>query len=284
MRFDRLFWWRLPDVLFGLTLGVAAVLVRPDVWALVITSVGAQAASTICSYGVVPWRPHFGFVRHAAWRLLRYGRWVQATRFVTFLCVYGDNAVVGRMLGTAALGFYQLAFRLAEVPTTGVALVAARVALPAMRELRHDPARLRAWYGSALRALLAANAAFALLLLMFSETLVMRLLGPAWAPAVPALRVLAAAMVFRSVIVFGAELFNALGAPQVTLTINLLRLTTMALTIWPLTRRLGIEGAALSVLLAGLVGCVAQLRLGHTALADLGRITGERGTAARLPR
>lgn len=271
LRFDRLFWWRLPEVLFGLALGLVAIMVRRDVWALVVTIVGGQAAATLCSYGVVRWRPRFACVRQVAWRLIRYGRWVQATRIVTYLCVYGDNAVVGRLCGTAALGFYQLAFRLAEVPTTAVALVAARVALPAMSELRQDPDRLRAWYFSGMRSLLAANVVFAALLLVFAGPVVRFLPGPGWEPAIPVLRILAMAMVFRSLIVFGAELFNALGTPQVTLAIHVVRLVTMAVTILPLTLRLGIEGAAISVLLAGVAGSVAQFRFAHTALVGPAR-------------
>lgn len=266
LRFENVFWWQLPDVFFGLAFTVGAIMIRQDVWAIVVSAVGAQAASTACSYGVVRWRPRFALAVQTARRLIRYGGWVQATRVVTYLCVYGDNAVVGRLLGPAALGLYQIAFRVSELPSTSAARVAARVALPALSELRTDTARLRSCYFTALRTLLAVNVAFALLLVIFAGSLVPLLLGSGWEPAIPVLRILAVAMVFRSVLVLGAELFNAIGAPQAALQVQLVRLMTMAVGIVPLTLRLGIEGAAISVLLAAIAGSAVQWNLVRTAL------------------
>ncbi|HEU0299313.1 MAG TPA: oligosaccharide flippase family protein [Longimicrobium sp.] len=260
IEFGRLFWWSVPEVAVGFALAVGVALARRDVWALVAAAVGAQAVATAASYAMMPWRPRLSLRAEAVRRLVHFGKWVGGSRALMFLSLNLDNAVVGRLLGTGALGVYQLAFRIGELGVATFTRAIVQVALPALSQLQGDRGRMRRAFLAMLRVVVAANCAFAAALLLFAHPLVDRLLGPEWLPAVPVLRILAVAMVFRAVVVLTSELFHALRRPRLTFQVNAARLGVMLLSIVPLTHAYGMPGAALSVLLGGLFATFLCLR------------------------
>lgn len=258
IEFARLFWWSVPEAAVGFALAVGVALVRHDAWALVVSAVGAQVAATVASYAVLPRRPRLVLDGRGARRLLGYGQWVGASRILMFLSLSADNAIVGRFLGAGALGLYQLAFRLSELAVVTVTRAAVQVALPAFTALRDGP-RLRAGFRAMLGVVLAANCAFAAAVLLLAGPVLGRVLGPAWLSAIPVLRILAVAMVFRAVVVVASELFHAVRRPRLTLEVNAVRLAVMLAAIFPLMHRWGMEGVAASVLLAGLAAAALSL-------------------------
>jgi O-antigen/teichoic acid export membrane protein len=265
IEFGRLFWWSVPEVVVGFALAVGVALVRRDVWALVAAAVGAQAVATAASYAMLPRRPRLSLRAEAVRRLVHFGKWVGGSRALMFLSLNLDNAVVGRLLGTGALGVYQLAFRIGELGVATFTRAIVQVALPALSQLHGDRGRMRRAFGAMLRVVVVANCVFAAALLLFAQPLVGRLLGPEWLPAVPVLRILAVAMVFRAVVVLTSELFHALRRPRLTFQVNAVRLAVMLASIVPLTHAYGMAGAALSVLLGGLAGTLLSLRHARAA-------------------
>lgn len=261
MEFARLFWWSVPEAVVGFGVAVGAALVLRDVWALVIAGVGAQLVATAASYAAAPRRPRFTL--RGARRLLGYGRWVSGTRTLTWLSLNVDNAVVARLLGTGVLGVYALAFRIGELAVVSLTRAVAQVALPALSRVQGQPARLAATYRSMLRLVLLVNCAFSGAVLLFAGPLVGWTLGAEWAAAVPVLRILVVAMVFRAVVVLASELFHAVRRPRLTTEVNAVRLAVMLAAILPLVRAYGVQGAAAAVLLASVVAallCAVRVR------------------------
>jgi O-antigen/teichoic acid export membrane protein len=263
LEFRRLFWWGLPEAVTGLALAVGLAMVRGDAWALVAAAIGAQLVATAASYGALPRVPRLAFGGRGQRRLVRYGRLVGGARLLMFVSLYADKLFVGRLLGPAALGIYQLAFRFAELPAASVARAAAQVALPALGELRQHPDQLRRRYRRLLRAVVAAHVAFAAAALLLAPAAV-RLLGAEWQPVAPVVQILAVAMVFRAVLVVSSELLYAVGHPRAPLRMHLVRTVVLLLATYPLLRALGVPGVAVAVLLSNVTAtviCVRSVRM-----------------------
>lgn len=165
--FQRLFWWRLPEVVanFGVAVGLAYV--RRDLSALVIAAVVSQAVATAASYGMAPRIPRLRFDWPRLRRLLHFGKWVSGARTLTFLSSTSDAFVVGSLLGTHALGLYQFASRVAELPVITFTRAVSIVALPRFSERQGDPLELRKAYRAALGMALGINSIVALVVLLF---------------------------------------------------------------------------------------------------------------------
>lgn len=248
--FQRLFWWGVPEAVVGLVVGVAVAVVRRDAWALVAAALAMQVAGTGLSYALVRYRPRLRLRGRGVRRLLHYGGALNRTRILTFLSLNLDNMLVGRFLGPGALGLYQVAFRVAEIPAVTITRAAARIALPMFGPLRGTPRALARRYLAVVGAVCAAGCVFAALALLLGEPGVRWMLGPEWTRMVPALQLLALAMVFRGVMQISDQLFNALSRPRHSLPVQGVRFAVLALALYPLLRWDGLRGVATAVLLA----------------------------------
>ncbi len=271
--FRRLFWWGLPELAAATLLVVVVGRMRGDAWAPAASMIGAQVVTTAVSYALAPRMPRLVVRGPGRARLLHFGRWTQATRILMFVGLYLDNALVGKVLGATALGLYQIAFRIGEIPIGTVGRAAAQVMLPALARLRARPERLRRAYGRMLRLVVHANAALALLVVVAARPVVAALLGPAWLPAVPVAQILVVAMVLRNVMQLGSQLLYALDLPRPVFVVNAARIGVLAAVIWPLMGLWGMRGVAVAVLLSCVAAAVGSVLATRAALGAGGRLT-----------
>jgi O-antigen/teichoic acid export membrane protein len=270
LRYETLFWWSVPEVVVTLGSAIALGLALRNVWALVIPLIAGQAVTTVVSYVLAQRRPRVAFDRARTRELVDYSKWVLAAQIMTFLSVQGDNGFVAKFLGLGSLGFYQVAFRIAELPVTGFTQIVGQVALPSLSALQNEPGRLRSWYVNAQGVVLIVHGAFVAVVLLFAAPLTRMLLGATWTPIVPTLRILVVAMLLRSLVDLGGVLFNAVGEPRFAYRLQAVRVATMALAIYPLSQLLGVQGVAWAVLLSLLAAMALCLRTLRTTLgADL---------------
>jgi len=97
--------------LAGLLVGVCLAVLFRNVWALAFSVVAAVIAQTAASYWIHP----IGRGLRLDWSRLReltaFSKWIVAYNVLGFWEQYMDSIVVGRFLGTAMLGLYQVAGR-----------------------------------------------------------------------------------------------------------------------------------------------------------------------------
>ena len=122
--------------------------------------IAGQAARTVVSYVICPYRPRLAINLAHARELASFGRWMVSAQVVIYLCLTGDNLFVGRTMGPAALGFYALAFRITELPSTLLTRGMSDSILPVFSKLQHDRAALSQFFGKAV--LWVSCAAFAI--------------------------------------------------------------------------------------------------------------------------
>jgi O-antigen/teichoic acid export membrane protein len=106
----------LSSQVLGLATTIVLALGGLGLWALVIGILTSSAAYTALSYALPgTYRERFRFEQEARQEILRFGRWIYASSIVTFAAGRGDQLVLGRMLGAAGLGVYNIALALAEI-------------------------------------------------------------------------------------------------------------------------------------------------------------------------
>ena len=122
-----------------------------------------------------------------------------------------------------------------------------------------------------LRSVLAVNTAAALLIVSFGDTAVSAVAGEQWLAAVPLMRVLAIAMLFRAVIVLTGQLLDAMGQPALTMRLNAVRLVALTVLLPAFAAWFGLYGIAQAVLLANAVAVLYAMRLSARVLDGLAR-------------
>jgi O-antigen/teichoic acid export membrane protein len=97
--FKRIFWWTFSNAAVGLVVAVCAALLYRNVWALMTSVLAATIASTILSYVIKPYRPRLQFHWPHVETLMQFGKWIFFLTVVSFVGLYADSAMVGKLLG-----------------------------------------------------------------------------------------------------------------------------------------------------------------------------------------
>jgi lipopolysaccharide exporter len=260
LRFGGLAAITTSEAVVAMVASVLIALATPTASALVIGTIIGQLTRTVLSYVLVDVRPRPVFRPGELRELMHFGKWVQAANVIVFLSLNADTAFVGRVFGAGELGLYQMAFRVSDAVFGGVSAIVGQVALPVLSRASDDRDVFRSRYGVIVRRTGAALLVAAVVLFACAEWGTEALLGPEWHALVPTLRILVLANFLRSVWAIAAWGLVAAGYPRFNFTANAVRLIAFAALVWPLSRLYGIEGVAVSVLIAVCAGSGLHLR------------------------
>lgn len=240
----------VPDFALALLKGVSSVafaLAGWGVWSLVWGQIIGTVAATIGYWVVMPWRPSLRASWTTAKRMLRYGSHIVSVNMVSAAVHHADFLVVGRMLGSAALGLYTIAYRTPEFFITMVVWVIGKVTFPVYSKLRDDAAALRAAFLATLRYLSLVTLPAGFGLAVIGDLLVSLFYGERWAAAALALQILAIAGALRSLGSHAGDVYKATGRPAILTKLGLLRAAVIIpATLWG--ARYGIVGVAVAQL------------------------------------
>ena len=164
-----------------------------------------------------------------------------------FLLAQGDNAFVGKVLGMEALGYYVLAFSLANLPVNAIADLTTKIMFPAYSKIQTDMRALQGAYLKVLKVLVIVRDPSALGIAIFAPEIIKIVYGEKWLPAIGALQVLCGFAAVRSLSSTINPILSAVGYPNIVFYINTARLISMAALIYPLTHKYGIVGTSYAV-------------------------------------
>lgn len=252
LRFARLTAVSAAATLVDVAVSVIVAVTLRSAWALVYGVLAGNLARVLVSYVVAPAvRPAFDTARLR--ELAGFGGWVWSAGLLHFAANQGDDVIVGRMLGTPALGVYRMAYAYAGVPATEITHVISRVTFAAYAKLRDDAAGLREGYLRTVRAVALVAAPLSAGIAVMAPSFVRLVLEPIWEPLVLPLQILALWGLLRSLAATTGPVLLALGRPEVVTRLVGMRLLALLALIFPLTARYGVPGTAAAVVLAALI-------------------------------
>jgi O-antigen/teichoic acid export membrane protein len=205
----------------------------------------------VMSYRMHPFRPRFSLAARGS--LLSFSGWIFAQNIVKFVRLRGAALVIGRMEGPAALGIFNMAYEISNLPTSEIVMPINRAVLPGYARWAGDVEKLRRGLlqVTAVVALFAVPAAAGVAVL--ASLIVPVMLGGRWVSAVPVIQWLAIFGATISVQSNLQSLYQAIGKPRLAFTralINIAFLIPLLLWLVPVD---GVRGAAIAYLLASLL-------------------------------
>lgn len=225
---------------------VVLAIIFKNVWALVIGQVIGTLAGLIFSYILYPFKPSFKFDIEEVKKLFQFGKYVFGATILTFLFIQGPDALIGKILNLNALGFYVVAFGIANTPATSVTHVVSQIAFPAYAKLQDDLPRLREGYIKVIRLIILLSAPIAGGIFMLIPEFVQIFLGIKWAPIILPVRILCIFGFFRSVYSTVGPVFCGIGRADLDFRLASFNLTLLVLLVYPLTVKMGIVGTSVA--------------------------------------
>lgn len=247
LEFKKEFLFQQIEVFADIFITIDLAITLQSVWALAFGYLGGKVAKCLASYLLHPYRPTLSFDRKKAWELFRFGKYLLGSSIIILLITQGDDAVVGKLLGATALGFYAMAYKISNMPATSITHVFSQVAFPTYSKLQDDPKRLQNAYLKALKYIAFISIPACGGLIVLAPELVRFFLGERWIEIVPAMRILCIFGLIRALGGTTGPLFQGVGRPDIITKLNLGKLVIIAFLIIPLTKKSGIVGASLAV-------------------------------------
>ena len=243
LQFEKLTLLRLADVGVDavLSIGLAPFL---GVWALVVGSLAGPAARTVASYVVAPYRPRLRVDREAASSLIQFGRWVFVSGLIGLSSQLVLQAVIARQLGTAELGLYYLAEKIAGTITEISWELVGSVAFPWFSRLQHDRKETERMFKGLLRGMIVVLVPVGLMLAALAPSIVADLLGPRWAGTEDVIRVMVLAALLGGFGDAADHVLRSLGHPDRAALLDAIQAVLLVSLVWEGARSFGLVGAA----------------------------------------
>lgn len=241
-------------------LGVGMALNGYGVWSLIVPGVIVTIPRAILVMWMARWQPNlqFGF---QYWReIFAYMKSLIGTTLLQALANDGDTLVIGKLIGSEALGIYDRAWRTSNLITQNLVWVIADVTMPSLSALKSRPEAMRQAYHRMLRFL--GIIAFPLLIGMFvvADEFILLLYGAKWVTAVLPLRILIIFTLQRAIGSPVGTVYNAMGRPDISLKLNLVMLPLYFTAILA-GAFFGINGVAAGVTVIRTLGGFAAIYL-----------------------
>ena len=214
MRFHYLAVLDVVSLALGVVSAISLAILLRSYWALfalplvttLTTAVGAWAGS-----GFVPGRPR----RERDLRdLLHMGGGIAGFNIFNFIARNLDNVLIGHAWGDAALGLYDRAYKLLLFPLQQINAPLARVMMPTLARLQHDPVNYRIAYLRSVQMLLLVTQPGIVFTIATADTLVPVLLGEQWRAVAPIFQWLGIAALQQSTSASTGWLFVSQGRSQ----------------------------------------------------------------------
>jgi O-antigen/teichoic acid export membrane protein len=266
LRFRSEFAFQISRKLAGFAVTVPLAFWLRSYWALVAGILASKIAGTAISYLAHPFRPRFSI--SGAKSLFSFSKWLLLSNVLSFLKERLTDFIIGRSQGAATLGLYNVAYELANLPTSELGAPINRALLPGFSRIAQVPEQLRSAYVNAigilaLFALPAAAGIFAV-----AEFLVPVVLGPKWTAAAPLIQILA---MFGAIQLFHSSMCAVLiatGRPAAVVKANTVFVLLLVILLIALAGRFGAAGAAVAVVGASILSTPAYLIMirAHTGI------------------
>lgn len=234
-------------------------------WGLVCGYYAGAVVDVGLSWGLAGWRPRISQVSFRVWReLIAYGRHLVGANIVLHLYAEVPTLLIGRRLGTSALGQFKYADRMASTPHALIVNAGSFVLFPALARITTGTERFAGAFLRAFRVGAAASFLLGGLLVPFGVSSAMLIFGEVWEEAGRAAMPLGAGITVAAATSLMTEAFKAAGRPQLVTTSRLV--TAISGTVFMLVLAShGLVGIAIGIALGNLVGAIFRT-------AQLGRL------------
>jgi PST family polysaccharide transporter len=244
------------DLLTGIG-GVVMALTGCGLWSLILPRLLLSPVFLLVTMRLAHWTPGWKLYRADWRRIFKYTIHLIGSSLLHVMSNDGDTVIVGKLLGKAAVGFYNTAYILANLLGRSVTAVVVQVSVPALAKIRESTGDLGPTCIRMYRMLAIATSPALMGMFAIADDLVLLVYGHKWIPVVPVLRLFIIFTLVRTVTSAAGAVFRVVGRTEVAL-ISYLILTPMVYAGVFIGSHWGVAGVALGVTIARVIsGCIS---------------------------
>jgi len=245
MEFRKLAFAQTLGAICATVTAISIALAGGQVSALVAANLVASFTTMVAVWKLAPIRVLAVFRVPDAKRILAFGSHLSGYYVLNYFSRNADNVLVGRFLGSAPLGFYQMGYMLMTYPLLSFGLMLGQVVYPAMANFPDDHERFRAAYLRTCRLVGLITIPVMFGLAVTAQPFVRVFLGPKWLPVAGLLLVFAPLGALQTLYDPTSLIYNTQGRSDLLLRWQIFASTAYVLSFM-VGLRWGIRGVATS--------------------------------------
>jgi len=199
MKFKPLAIVEISAVAISGTTSVILAFTGYGVWSLVWQQIIFSFVIVVLLWAFSSWRPKMLFRWQRVKELLGFGLNLTGFNFVNYFNRNLDNLLIGKFLGTAPLGFYNLAYQLLIFPLSNISTVIGRVMFPSLSAIKDDKSKVRYAYIKATRYIATVTFPLMMGLLVVAPQFIRVIFGSQWERSIFLIQILALVSLIQSV-------------------------------------------------------------------------------------
>lgn len=233
------------------------------VWSLVIANIVQELILLVLAWYLAPgweWLKPKRWDKDIVRGLFQYGMPNMASGLLRYFQMHWDDWLVGRQLGTAALGIYSKAYDLTtHIVNMFSNAVLGSVLLPSYAKIQDDKPRVERAYLKSTNIVFLMVVPISMGIFVLGPEIIRGLLQPRWLPMVPVWQIFALYAMTKPVSKNAMPLFLALGLPSYNLHASLVTIGFMVPLVLLLIGPYGITGVAIGVSVAFTAGMLYNI-------------------------
>lgn len=254
IRLKKIFYLNVFSKLLSFVLVILCVYFLKSYWGLIIALLSESFFRLIYSYFLHPFRPHFKIDWNQFKELYSFSGWIQLKNVVKWLSSSIDTAIVGNVLGTERLGFYNRAQSVSKYPPDFIHAVLDTVAFPLYSQISDNKERTNRVVISIQNTMICLVSFISIVFIRFSDRIIEIVLGNQWIGMTNVFSVLGIAYALQALLLSFNPVLRAFGYARQEFLFYIIKIGLTVLLLYPFVSKWDLIGAAwaisLSVILA----------------------------------
>lgn len=197
--------------LLSATIGIGLAACGWGVWALVIAGIANPYISSVLACVATRWWPSLPTKGTGVREKIGYGANLTLFEFINWFARNLDNVIIGKFLGSLALGYYSKAYGLLLMPLRKLNGPFTGALFPILSRTRDEPERYKRFYYHGTQMLLAISWPAVAFLVIVADEVVLILLGRQWLESVSIFRALGVAAMVGCTNILTSWAYRSLG-------------------------------------------------------------------------
>jgi len=215
LEFRRLFYIEIASTL---TAGIVAIIMAINgfgVWSLIAQSLVMTSVTVIIMWLTSSWRPSFIINKTAVRELWKFGSNLMGFNILTYLARNVDKLLIGKSIGTFALGIYSRAYEMMLKPVSEVEQIITRVMFPVLSEIQKDKKRIKQIYLRSIRSISIFIFPLMIGMIVLVKPLVLFIFGEKWEGIIPILQIFCFYSMLQSIGTTFGWIYNSQGRTDI---------------------------------------------------------------------
>jgi len=223
-------------------------------WSIIYAYTFQICISAFLYFVIAGWLPTLALDYNIFKRMFHYSKYILGTSLIVFISTNIDNAMIGRLVDSAALGYYYMAYNLANITATTVIPVVSKVSFSLFCNIKNKDGGLKMSFLKVLELTMLIVMPITVGLFIFSAHFVHTVFGERWMPIVVLIQILCWLGLLRTLGSCRSVIFNSVGKTNLLFTTSAIFTALGICLMYPFTLFFKQIGTAQAVIIQSLIG------------------------------